>query len=776
MPKVKDVERVHQIYELVSNRSRTQWEYVNQKGFDFSNDNQLSEEERITLEEQGMPTFTINRIMPVVEMLNFYATANAPRWQAIGVEGSDTDVAAVFSDVADYIWDLSDGGSLYANCINDSITKSVGYMMVDVDANSDNGMGDVVIKQPEPFDIYVDPKSRDLLFKDAAFILCRKVLPKEHIKGMHPQYSAKIKAANTSIDNENNLTEKSTDRFQKDFGYKDIDESESIDPVVGENDELIEYFDLYEKIKIAYMNIFYRKPPDKATIEKIKKVVEAEIQQRQIEMDVELKETVQQMQQAVQSGKMIQERFELELQKLQEEMQGQIETMYNQMFSKMIEDATIIENMVISEKEFKIVIKEKEFAKYVVEAIKFYAPRVRQVTVVGDKKLFEKVLPESITEYPIVPFHFKWTGTPYPVSAVSPLIGKQREINKAHQIMVHNASLGSSLRWMYEEGSVDTDYWEKYASSPGALLPIRPGSSPPTPVQPAPLSNAFFTIVQQGKGDMEYLAGIYSSMQGDTQQQHETFRGMLALDEYGTRRIKQWLNHSLEPALRQLGRVVKQFSQAVYTAHKVFTIVQPNAIKEGKEVEINVPIYNDMGEAISKFNDYSAAKFDVRIVSGSTLPINRWAYLSELKELMQLGVIDDIALLAETDLKNKENILKRKSLYSQLQGQVQQMEGALKDKEGTIETLQRQLVQAGIKGKIMQADVEINKKKEQVKSDLHHDALLSEAQQKVLQKSMVNDVNAAKTEMVRNVDHANQKMNVEIDAAIKDLQNSAKED
>ena len=82
--------------------------------------------------------------------------------------------------------------------------------------------------------------------------------------------------------------------------------------------------------------------------------------------------------------------------------------------------------------------------------------------------------------------------------------------------MIHNASLGSSLRWMYEEGSIDAEIWEKYSASPGALLPIRPGVERPTPVMPAPLANAFFQIVQEAKGDMEYLAGIYSSMMGDS--------------------------------------------------------------------------------------------------------------------------------------------------------------------------------------------------------------------------------------------------------------------
>ena len=246
---------------------------------------------------------------------------------------------------------------------------------------------------------------------------------------------------------------------------------------------------------------------------------------------------------------------------------------------------------------------------------------------------------------------------------------------------------------------------------------------------------------------MEYLAGIYSSMQGDTQQQHETFRGMLALDEYGTRRIKQWMHHSIEPALRQLGRLVMQFSQAVYTANKRFRIIQPSAIQEQRETEINIPLYNDMGEAIGKSMDFQAAKFDVTIVAGSTLPVNRWAYLEELKQLMQLGVVDDIAVLAETDLRNKEGIAKRKSLYAQLQGQLGQQEETIKDQAGTIETLERQLVQAGIKGKVLQGAVELEKNKQDVRGS--RDAALTEtkAEQKLLRNLMKNEADMTSERM-----------------------------
>ena len=754
MAKKKKIDQIRELYNLSNNWTRGQWQFVNQKGYEFAHDEQLSYSEKTSLQEQGMPTFTINRILPVVEMLNFYATANSPRWQAIGVEGSDADVAAVFSDLSDYIWHLSDGSALYSNAINDAICKSVGYILVTVDTDMDNGMGEVVLQQPEPFDIFVDPKSRDMMFRDASFVLIRKVLPKSHIAKLFPKYKRKINQA-SSLDGDYSYSERSiSDREQKLFLKDDSTAEDMGVDAAGEHEPTLELFELYEKIKISYMNVFYRIPPNKEQLQAIQQQVQVKMKEMAAEMQVGLMEQQKQMQEAVQMGKMIPERYELEMKKAQDMMQQQLQAAEQEYMSRLQAEASKIENKVISEKEYNILMKDKQFQESVVDSVQFYGTRIKQTCCAGDKLLYETVYPENIVDYPLIPFHYKWTGTPYPVSAVAPLVGKQKEINKSHQIMVHNASLGSSLRWLYEEGSIDPELWEQYSSSPGALLPIRPGSERPTPIMPAPLSNAFFSIVQQGKGDMEYLAGIYSSMQGDTQQQHETFRGMLALDEYGTRRIKQWMKHSIEPALRQLGKVIMQISQSVYTANKRFRIIQPSAIQEEREQQINIPIYNDMGQAIGKSMDYSAAKFDVRIVAGSTLPVNRWAYLAELKELLQFGVVDDIAVLAETDIRNKEQIAKRKSLYSQLQGQLQGLQESLKDKEGTIETLERQLVQAGIKGKVMQAEMEITKKKEEVKGDMKDSYRSTEAKQKLLQNVMANQVDKTKKDLDRELQFA----------------------
>ena len=698
----KKADRVKSLYDSLKNSFREKWEAVNQEGYDFYLDNQLSANEKKALEETGMPTFTINRVIPVVEMLNYYATASNPRWQAIGAEGDDSGVASVFSDIADYIWNGSNGQALYSNVINDAITKSVGFLLVTVDPNADQGMGEIKIQQPEPFDIYVDPKSRDPLFRDAAHIMIRKVFTRTQLLKTFPQHQAKIKKASGRFGEEDGFSMNATDTG--DLQYKDIKEGYQSDGTV---DDLIELFEVYEKQQIKFYNVFYQVIPSEEEMQKITQNVQVQIQEMQKEMEVEMAELENNLMQAVDNGEMLPERMQLEIEKQMKMNEQQLATAQQQLMAEAQKAASIIQNNVVNEKEYKVLLQDENFQSMIVDVVEFYKPSVKQCCVAGDVLLYEQDLP--IEHYPLVPFTYKWTGTPYPMSAVSPLVGKQREINKAHQLMIHNASLGSSLRWMYQEGSIDTDYWERNATAPGALLPVNQGFESPREVQPAALNNAFYTITQQGKSDMEYLAGIYSTAQGDQSQQHETYRGMLALDEYGTRRVKQWLKSSIEPALKQLGEVVKQYSQAVYQTHKVFRIVQPNSMQAEKEVEINIPIFNDMGEAIGRWNDYGTAKFDVRIVAGSTLPVNRWAYLAELKELMKLGVVDDLAVLAETDIKDKTAIAKRKSLYQQLQEAVSSLESQVKDKDGTIETLERQLVQAGIKDKIRTVETELRK-------------------------------------------------------------------
>ena len=721
----KLVDNIVDLFRKANSTERQKWETDSQKNYEFFLGEQLSAEEKEDLQSGGMPDFIINRITPVIEMMKFFATANNPRWQAVGSEGSDADVAALHADIADYCWYSSNGNSLYSSAIQDALVKGIGYMQVDVDPDEDRGMGEVIFNTVDPFDIYVDPTSRDFLFRDANYIIIKKDMPKEQLMRLFPDDKRKIKSANPSNLSPGNYSAR--DVIDSEIIF-DGDVRSSAYTQDGEEDEVLDYYEAYFKEKVAYMNLFVNKPPTPDEMKEISQRAEEAIQSMRKEMAVQLEEKRLQLTEAVQQGEMIEERAILEIEKAEKAMTQQLEEQKTILMSQMQETQTRIENVVMTEVEYNILIKDEVLSANIVDAVKFYENRIRLGIVVGDKLLFDGIL--QIREYPIVPFVYQHTGTPYALGAVSPLVGKQRELNKAHQIMIHNANLASNLRWMYEEGSVPEEEWEKYSSSPGALLKYRQGFTPPAPVQPLPLNSAFYGITDNAKRDMEYTSGIYSSMQGDTGSSPETYRGLLAMDEYGTRRIKAWMQNIIEPSLEHLGKIFKDFAQDTYQSHKVFRIVQPNNIDEEKTVEINIPIFNDYGDAIQKWNDYATAKFDIRIIGGSTLPLNRWALLEEYFKWYQSGLIDDIAMISETDIRNKESIIKRKSIYMQLRSQLEELQGVVTDREGTIETLERQLVQSGIKGKVQDADMRIQK-----------DLLETETAQSMFRDKLKSDTN-----------------------------------
>ena len=730
----------YQLWNRANTAQRAKWSFTAQKSYDFYLNEQLTTEEVDALRESGMPDFIINRITPIIEIMKYFTTANNPKWQAVGADGSDADVAQVHSDIADYCWYLSNGKSLYSSVILDALTKGIGYFHVDIDQDADNGKGEVLFKRIEPFDIFVDPMSRDFLFRDASFIMIRKNLSKTQLKSELPEYAAKIDKASSPSDMRSYSETDFRDRdsiIQEDIGGTFKED--------GDDDEIVPFFECYKKVKVPFYNILRLVPPSEEEMAQIKQTVEVKIKEFTAEAQVKLAETNAKLDQALQSGEIIPERAQLEKQKAQQEMAQSIEQVKQQLMSEMQEAASRTENSIVSEKEYKVLMENEEIAATIMQANKFHQSRIKLTCSLGEETfLYEYILP--ISEYNIIPIPYTYTGTPYPMSAVVPLIGKQQEINKAHQIMIHNANLASNLRWLYEEGSVPEEEWEQYSSSAGALLKYRQGFAVPTPVQPAPINNAFYSITQEGKQDVEYISGIYSSMMGNTKDQPETYRGLLANDEYGTRRIKAWMQAMVEPCLEHLGRVFKEVAQKTYTTNKVFRIVQPEAGQsiqeaEEKKVEINIPIYNDYGKAIGKWMDYETARFDIRIVAGASMPINRWALIEEYFRWFQAGLIDDIAMLAETDIRGKKQIAQRKSLYSQLSSQLEQLQEAVKDKEGTIETLERQLVQAGIKDKIRNAE-----------HDTKKDVLQTQAQQRMMRGLMQGEMSNFKKDLKREID------------------------
>ena len=709
----KEAMRIMDLFQKSSGGQRSLWLTREQLSYDYFLNNQLTEDEYDLLTSAGMPTFIINRITPIIETMKFFITANNPRWKAVGVDGTDSNIARIHTDIIDYCWYISSGRAILAQAVQDALVKSKGYIHIYVDPNADQGMGEVMFERVDPFHVFVASMSSDILERDAAYHIIKKDIPRKDLLDMLPQYKRKIKAATGWNNPVPYDTQRDTDESDS---TQPGDMEDQYDPETTEIDDILDYFEAYEPMRIKYYNVFQRVEASEKEIRNAEAQIENQLKEMEMELTVRLLEQQKEMQAAVANGEMLKERYDLEMIKAEKQMQIDIEEHRNVLINKVHDESSEIQQNVMPEVEYNII--KEEIADTLIKAIPYYERKVKKTCVVGDKHLYTNILNTCYT--PLIPIPYLHTGTTCPMSAVTPLQGKQEEINKAHQIMIHNANLSSNMRWKMVEGEVDADKWASNAAAPGGMLFYRPGFSAegPKEVMPQNINNAFFTVEQDAKSDMEYIAGIQPPSMGMSGEREETYRGFLAKDEYGTRRIKSWIANVFEPALEHVGKVFMEMSKDLYDVHKVFRVVQPLDAGgyEERNVEINIPIYDDFANEIGRFNDYKTSRYDIRIVAGSTLPINRWAVLEEYKELMQFGVVDDIAVLAQTDLPNKEQIAQRKSMLSQFKQQNDQLLDLVKQKDGTIETLSRQIIQAGIREEILKSTREVERSKTETKA------------------------------------------------------------
>jgi hypothetical protein len=742
---------VHELFDRANGVYRRKWRALEQRSFEFYLNNQLSAAQITELENAGMPSFIINRITPVIEIMKYFVTANNPRWKAVGVTGDDSDIAAIHGDIADYCWYISNGTSLYPSVVLDSLTKGVGYFMVDIDKDMDRGKGEVVFKRLEPFDVFVDPQSTDILFRDAGYIIVKKNYPRSQLARLLPQFKQKIMKASGNEHENDNYTERDFAAAEQ-ILPGDVTLAYKLD---GEEDQILEYFERYYLVPTQFVNVLSRVPLTPEEQNELKSRAEEALKDFQEELSVSFKEQELQFKQAVDSGEMLPERAELEIKRIKDQMEVALEERRQVVTSQIYDVMSQTRETVMEMVQFNELLKNPEFRSLIVNYSAYWENRLHMSQSVG-RDIWLGEYTYNISTYNIVPIPYTYTGTPFPMSAVTPLIGKQQEINKAHQIMIHNANLSSNLRWLYTEGSIPEKEWEEYSSSPGALLKYRQGFDPPTPVQPLPLNNAFYSITQEGKSDIEYISGIHSSMMGVANSQPDTYRGQLANDEYGTRRIKAWMNSTIEPALEQLGKVHMEMARAHYTAAKVFRIVQPeNGMNDVKEAEINIPIWNDKTSSIQKYNDYQSAKMDVRVVAGSTMPVNRWALLEEYFRWFQAGLIDDIAMLKETDIRDKSAIINRQSQLAQARQQLEQMEEEIKQLQGDNETLSRQIIQSGIRHEIDKAKGDIDAAVRSQETTIEKETLKTQAEQSNLRAKGNIALEGMKKDISRAVKDAN---------------------
>jgi hypothetical protein len=288
------------------------------------------------------------------------------------------------------------------------------------------------------------------------------------------------------------------------------------------------------------------------------------------------------------------------------------------------------------------------------------------------------VLP--IEDYPIIPIMNGWNRNPYPMSDVRLVKGLQEYINKIRSLIIAHASSSTNVKLLIPRGALNKKQLEEDWGRAGtAVIEFDPELGSPIVAGPVPLPNELYKNEADAKADIERIMGIYALMQGD--------QGTVALDEFGQRRIKS-KRDDIEESINQLAKVIVGLVQFVYKDEKVIRLMQPNNMP--KEVVMNSPLYDDIGNYAGKVNDITVGKYDVIVLSGSTLPSNRWGRFEYYMQLYSSGLIDQTEVLKQTDVADMEGVLERTGQMQKMQAQIQAQEEEIKKLTGDLQTAQRE--------------------------------------------------------------------------------------
>ena len=664
-------EEVQLTHDLLSDYSSARQNWIKQAVEDneFRNGKQWTDDQVSALRKRAQEPLVVNVVYSAVEQAKAMLTSNSPKFQSTARENSDAKVGKMFSDLMAYIWDHSSGNVELKQAIDDYYVKGMGVMMAHIDPDADFGAGEVKLKSIDPLELYIDPSSKDPFARDAAHIIVGKIISQTQLIETYPEFEEHIREATET----NYINIVSESRYS--LKSEDVTLKRRISGTTITDERELELFERYSKIKRPYYKIY-----DPLSDEQ-KVLNEADFEEYKKEPIVLItnagEQTVFTDKSNVGTYMEIQKEFGDTYHLMLDPMSGQPVPMAGEEHEGSIPGSTTTIDVLTKAdliEDGGIMVNEIEITQ------------IQQCVSVGDIQLFMVDLP--IEDYPVVPFMNGFNRNPYPMSDVRLVKGLQEYINKIRSLIVAHASSSTNVKLLIPRGSMDKQHLEEEWGKAGtAVIEFDPELGQPIVAGPVPLPNELYKNEADARADIERILGIYAMMQGDVGSAPQTFKGTVALDEYGQRRIKS-KRDDIEECINQLAKVVVQLIQFVYTDEKVFRLMQPN--NRPLEMQVNSPLYDDVGNLIGKINDITIGKYDLIVLSGSTLPSNRWGRFEYYMQLYEKGLIDQIEVLKQTDVADMEGVLERAGQMQQMQQQMQAQGEEIKKLKGDLQTAQRE--------------------------------------------------------------------------------------
>jgi hypothetical protein len=121
-------------------------------------------------------------------------------------------------------------------------------------------------------------------------------------------------------------------------------------------------------------------------------------------------------------------------------------------------------------------------------------------------------------------------------------------------------------------------------------------------------------------------------------------------------------------------------------------------------------MYDDKTKELVKIeNDITSGQFDVRVVSGSTMPNNKHAEYQMYLEAFQLGLIDRTEALKKSEIFDKEGVLQRTGEIQRAQQVIAQLQDQIKVLSGDLQTAQRESMSDRKRVEVQKFKTDLNK-------------------------------------------------------------------
>jgi len=699
--------------------ARSTWATQALEDDEFRNNVQWKNAHVQVLKKRSQSPSIDNQIHPAVEQAKAVLTANKPRFQATARETSDLKISAAISDLMSYIWEISRGNVQLKQVVDDYYVKGMGAMQVFIDKAPLSGDKEIFVKAINPLDLYIDPASRDPHIRDAAHVMIAKAMTEEQVVRFMPSFKSRLSKAKEAPASRY----PSTDRGNpEEHSILPVDD----DTTSGER-RRFEVIDRYTKTMVTRHNIYdtILKREQVLNEDEYKKWGEGYVVAMHVNNDPpEYIVQEQQVQEILSLMKSVGEIYHFGTNPETGEtipvagaapMGSQMDTVYSEVLTRF---------------------QAKE--RFVYECKSHKLPRIRRVLSIGGIVAYQSML--EIGEYPIVTLMNRHNRNPYPISDVRFVKPIQEQINKYSSLILAHASNSTNTKVFIPKGSMNRkELEEQWGKAGTAVIEFDPEFGQPIVAGPIALPNELYHNVENLKKSIYDILGVYPLGQGDPTAAPTTYKGTVAIDEYGQRRMKSKVD-DMEAFLNELAKCVVEMIPKIYTKRKTIQLLRPNNISQ--VTEINQDLYNDTtGDYLERMNDVTTGSYDVIVVSSSTLPSNRWARYEGYKEMYQLGLIDQFEVLKQTEVVDMEGVLTRTSEIQKMQGALQSAEEEIKKLKGDLQTAERAEINSRKRLEVEKFKTHINEAEGKAKSSAQlFDARLKDELSNI-KKNLVADQN-----------------------------------